>query len=195
MENKYFYTYFKKLIASGVSEESCEKLKESWGSLLSEASYSTKLDSGLAYDGALLETVLMKLTVFAVKINDLYPEDIRVDKKSLVKVCLLQHISKCLRMTKSNDEWRIKKLGEVYTYTEGMAAIGTGLHSLIMASNAGIEFTQFEAEAMTIIDRKDDDLQAKYYSSILANIVKQANEMVYTQQHELQKLEHTQDWS
>ena len=185
MENKYLNTYFKKLANTGVSEEACERLKESCGNLLNDAPYNTRLDSGLAYEGSLLETVLTKLTVFAIKINELYPEEIRADKNSLVKVCLLQHISKCVRMTKSNDEWRVKKLGEVYTYTEGMAAIGTGLHSLVMATSAGIELTQFEAEAMTIIDRKEDDLQAKYYSSILTSIVRQANEMVYVEAKEL----------
>ena len=187
MENKYFDTYFKKLIGCGVSEESCENLKESYGKLLDVAGFGAKADTGLAYEGALLETVLKKLAVFAIKINDIYPEEIRADKNSLVKVCLLQHISKCLRMTKSNDEWRIKKLGEVYTYTEGIPAIGTGLHSLIMATNCGIRFTAFEVEAMTIIDRKDDDLQAKYHSSMLTTIIKQANEMVYVQEHELLK--------
>lgn len=188
MENKYFNTYFKKLIASGISEDSCKQLKEKYGNLLNHASYNTKSESGLAYEGSLLETVLTKLTVLAIKINELYPEEIRVDKNSLVKVCLLQHISKCMRLTRSTDEWRIKKLGEIYTYTEGMPAIGTGLHSLIMATSAGVELSPIEGEAMTIIDRKDDDLQAKYHSSILTSIVKQANEMVYIQQHELGKI-------
>ena len=187
MTNKYFETYFKKLASSGVPQEACDKLQELYGKEMLTAGYNTKLDSGLAYDGALLETSLTKLAVFAVKLNELYPEEIRVDKKSIVKVCLLQHISKCRRMTKSNDEWRINKLGEVYTYTEGMPAIGTGLHSLIMANSAGIKFDPFEAEAMTIIDRKDDDLQAKYHSCMLSVIVKQANEMVYMQQQEIEK--------
>lgn len=187
--NKYFEIYFKKLESCGVPQECCDKLKEVYGAPLESMGYNTKMDSGLAYDGALIDTVLTKLTVFAININNLYPENIRVDKNSIIKVCLLQHISKCLRMTKSNDEWRINKLGEVYTYTEGMPAIGTGLHSLIMANNVGITFTDLEAEAMTIIDRKDDDLQAKYHSSILSSIIKQANEMVYIQQQELKKLE------
>jgi hypothetical protein len=148
---------------------------------LDTASYSTKSDTGLAYDGALLNTVLTKLAVFAIKINELYPEEIRADTNSIVKVCLLQHISKCKRLEKSEDEWRIKRLGELYTYADGNPAIGTGLHSLIMATTAGIEFTPTEVEAMTIIDRKEDDMQAKYYSSILTNIIRQANELTYIQ--------------
>jgi hypothetical protein len=57
-----------------------------------------------------------------------------------------------------------------------------------MASAAGVAFTPIEAEAMTIIDKKDDDIQAKYHSSLLSTIVKHANEMVYAQQTELENL-------
>ena len=183
-----FETYFKKLEACGVSVEACNSLRDKYGDLLQIASYNTTADSGLAYEGSLIETILKKLTAFAVKVNEIYPEQIAVNKFSLVKVCLLQHISKAVRLVKSTDEWRRNKLGELYTYTSGMPAIGIGLHSLIMATECGIDFTPFEAEAMTIIDRKDDDAQAKYYSSMLTNIVKQANEMVYTYSHEVQKI-------
>lgn len=181
-------TYWKKLSQCGISSEACEKLKEKYGNLMEYGSYSTTSDSGLAYSGSLIETILKKLTVFAVELNKIYPQEIMVEKDSIVKICLLQHISKCLRLVESNDEWRKNKLGEIYTYSSGMPAIGVGLHSLIMASECGIEFTPFESEAMTIIDRKDDDAQAKYHSSLLTNIVKQANEMVYNCSTEMKKI-------
>ena len=188
MENSNLIeTYFKKLNQCGVSECSCEQLKEKYGDLLCVGSYSTTSDSGLAYEGSLIKTALKELAVFAVKINELYPPEIMVDKKNIVKICLLQHISKCVRLTESTDEWRKTKLGEMYTYTIGMPAIGVGLHSLIMASECGVEFTPFESEAMTIIDRKDDDTQAKYHSSLLTYIIKQANEMVYNKYSQLSK--------
>lgn len=189
MKESLLETYFTKLRNCGISDDSIARIKESWGSLLSEASYSTKADSGLAYEGSLIETILGKLTVFAVKLNNLYPEEIRVNKKSLVKVCLLQHISKCQRMTKQTNVWRKNNLGEIYTYADGLPAIGTGLHSLMMAAGAGIELLPFEVEAITIIDRKEDDLQAKFHCSLLSSIVRQANEMVYMQEIELKKLE------
>lgn len=188
MEKDLFDVYFKKLNSCGVSEEACKTLRETYGDLLRIGSYSTTTENGLAYEGSLVDVVLKKLALFAVKINEIYPEQVMVDKKSLVKVCLLQHISKSLRFVKSKDEWRINKLGEAYTYTTGMPAIGIGLHSLIMANSCGIEFTPFEAEAMTIIDRKDDDTQAKYYSSMMTSIIRQANEMVYNYSHEVQRI-------
>ena len=124
-------------------------------------------------------SLLTKLAFFAVKLNELYPEDIRVDVKSLVKICLLQHISKSVRYIKSTDTWRINNLGELYKYNQEVPAIGIGLHSMMLAINCGVEFTPEESEAMTVIDRSEDDNQMKYYSSLLTSIVRQANEMVY----------------
>lgn len=178
--NKNVEIYFQKLEQCGVSSDVCEVIKEKLGPVLFDASYGMKSVDGMAYEGSMIEIALKKLAVFAVNLNNLYPEEIRVDVKSIVKVCLLQHISKALRYIKSSDTWRINNLGEIYTFnSENMPAIGFGLHSMLLAIDCGVTFTPFEAEAMTIIDRKEDDAQAKYYSSLLTNIVKQANEMVY----------------
>ena len=112
--------------------------------------------------------------------NNIYPEELRVDVNSIVKVCLLQHISKAVRTEKSTNEWRIKNLGEAYTYVKKTPAIGTGLHSIAMATECGIVFTPIEIEAMTSIDRdSNDDMQFKYHSDMLSTIVYQANQMVY----------------
>jgi hypothetical protein len=184
MENKWLKTFYEKLESNGVSKESVELLSEKYGEQLSNASYSTTTDNGMAYDGSLVEMALKKLTVYALKVNELYPEDLRADTKSIVKVCLLSHISKAVRTEKSNNEWRIKNLGEAYTYVKGMPAIGTGLHSLAIATECGVTFTPTEVEAMTINDRANDDLQAKYHCSMLSSIIRQANEMVYVEANE-----------
>lgn len=177
--NKWVDTYYGKLVKCGISEESVAILKEKYGEAINNASFSTKTDAGLAYDGSLIETALTKLAVYAVKLNNLYPEDIRVDVNSIVKVCLLQHIAKAIRTEKSTNEWRIKNLGEAYTYVKKTPAIGTGLHSLAMATECGIQFTALEVEAMVCNDRADDDIQAQYHCNMLSSIVKQANEMLY----------------
>lgn len=179
MENKWIETYYNKLEKAGINHESVEKLIAKYGDAINNASYSTTNESGMAYDGSLIEIALTKLASYAVKINSLYPENLRVDINSVVKVCLLQHISKAIRAEKSTNEWRVKNLGEVYRYVKNSPAIGTGLHSLAMAVECGIEFNAYEVEAMTINDRADDDLQAKFHCSMLSSIVKQANEMVY----------------
>lgn len=188
MEEKNFNLFFKKLISCGIEREFVETLFKNLGPKLKTASYSTRTDSGCCGEGTLIDTALFSLAASAVKLNDIFPEEMRVDKNSLVKVCLLQHISKCERYVKQFDDFRINRLGELYTYNNQVPAIGVGLHSLIMANECGITFTPLEAEAMTIIDKSDDDEQAKYHSSTLSSIVKMANEVVYIKGRETNKM-------
>jgi len=188
MDSKTFDLFFRKLSETGVSEDACDQLRETYGDVLSIGSFAQKQDSGLAYEGSLLETAIRRLAVFAYKVNEIYNERIRADQKSVIKVCLLQHISKAVRMVRSTDDWRVKKLGEVYSFVNGGPAIGIGLHSLLMCHECGIMFTTDEAEAMTIIDKADDDLQAKYHSSMLTNVIKQANDILWVHAAETNRL-------
>jgi hypothetical protein len=180
--------YLKKLEANGISSESCEILNEKYGEILEQASYATNTENGLSGEGTLLEVSLKKLTKYGVLINNVYPEELRLPVNQIAKILLLQHISKAIRMEKNPNEWRKNNFGELYTYAKNMPAIGTGLHSLAMAIECGIPFTAEEIEAITIIDRKDDDLQAKFHLSMLSSIVKQANEMVYIEAAKKSKL-------
>jgi len=175
-KNSNFELYVKKLNQLGLDTDCL--LKE-YGDLLRDASFSLSNDNGLAFEGSLINTLLFKLTPYAVKINDLFPENIRVDKSSLVKVCLLHQIAKAVRLVKNDNEWEINNRNLLYKYAKNQPSIRTGLHSLVMCQNCGIQFTPEESEAMTINDRDLSDDQARWHSSIFASIVRQANEMVY----------------
>lgn len=168
--------FLKKLSQLGIDTTA---LAEEYGETLAEATFSVNSENGLAYDGALIQTVLYKLTPYAIKINELFPKEIQVDKQSLVKVCLLHHIAKAVRLIPNKNDWEVKNRGLVYTYAKNQPSIRTGLHSLVMAQNCGIKFTPEEAEAMTVNDRDLSDDQARWHSSLMASIVRQANEMVY----------------
>ena len=50
-----------------------------------------------------------------------------------------------------------------------------------MCQICGINFSTEEAEAMTVNDRDLTDDQARYYSSVMATLVRQANELTYIQ--------------
>ena len=164
------------------------ELNEKYGDAIKTATFSFSSDNGLAYEGALVDVLLYKLTPYAIKINELLPENVRVDKNTLVKVCLLHQISKSLRYVKNDNEWEVKNRSMAYTFTKNLPAIKTGLHSLIMAQNCGIEFTPEEAEAMVIIDREPNDEQARWHSSVLSTIIKQANELVYIEANTIASL-------
>ena len=173
---KNYELYLKKLNQLGVDTT---KLNAEFGEKLTNATFSINSDNGLAYDGALINTILYKLTPYAIKINELFPKEIQVDKNSLIKVCLLHQIAKAVRLEKNDNEWEIEKRKLIYKYTPNQPSIRTGLHSLVMATNCGINFTADEAEAMTVNDRDLSDDQARWHSSIMASIVRQASEMVY----------------
>lgn len=181
---KNYELFQKKLNQLGIDTD---KLAEAYGELLADATFSTTLENGLAFDGSLINTILYKLTPYAIKINELYPTEIQVDKASLVKVCLLHQIAKAIRLVKNDNEWEIEKRGIVYKYAQGQPSIRTGLHSLIMATNCGIQFTAEEAEAMTVNDRDLTDDQARWHSSLFASIIRQANEMVYMESLTIKK--------
>lgn len=178
-----FELYLKKLSQLGID---VSKLKESIGDKLKNATFSITNDSGLCGDGTLIETVLKVLTPFAVRLNNLFDEKVKVDQNTLVKVCLLHQIAKAVRIKPTTEDWKIKK-GQLYDYDSNQPSIRTGLHSLVLAEMFGIEFTPEEAEAMTINDRDLTDDQARWHSSLLASIVRQANEMTYLQSNNLKK--------
>lgn len=158
-----------------------ESFSEDLISKLQDASFTHSNEYGYAFDGSLLEVVLKKLTPYAVRLNELLPENKRADKDSLVKVCLLHQISKAVKLVKNDNQWEIEKRGFAYKYDNTLPSLRTGIHSLVLSNLSGITFTPGEAEAMIIIDRDPSDDQARWHSSTLSTIVKLANEMVYTE--------------
>ena len=178
IKNKNYELYLKKLSQIGVD---ATMFAGEFGEKIKDASFTNINDFGNAYQGSLLEIVLKVLTPYAVRLNELLPDEQKVDKNTLVKICLLHHIAKAVRLVPNDNQWEIEKRGMVYKYDENQPSIRTGLHSLIMAQQSGISFTPEEAEAMTVNDRDLTDDQARWHSSVMATIVRQANELTYIQ--------------
>ena len=178
VRNRNYELYLKKLSQLGID---ATMFAGDFGEKLKFAPFTNTNDFGNAYPGSLIEIVLKVLTPYAVKLNELLPEEQRVDKNTLVKVCLLHHIAKAMRLVPNDNQWEVEKRGMVYKYDERQPSIRTGLHSLIIAQNAGIKFTPEEAEVMTVNDRDLTDDQARWHSSVMATIVRQANELTYIQ--------------
>jgi len=94
-------------------------------------------------------------------------------------VCLLHQIAKGVKLVPNDNQWEVEKRGLVYKYNNNLPSIRSGLHSLVLAQECGIPFTVEEAEAMTVNDRALTDDQARYHSSLMATIVRQASELTY----------------
>ena len=171
---------YKKRLVAYIGEELANSVIKSLGGdeAVMKASFATTNDNALCYDGAFIRGIL-DVATYAVKINALLPEDKQVDKDSLVKVILLSQISKVLMFTPNTNDWEVQKRGMVYTFNNLEGALRMGERSLLIAMNAGVKFTAEEFEAMRILDKSsDDDNYAKYHSSMLSTLVKQANEIV-----------------
>ena len=72
IKNKNLQLFFKKLTDVGVNTDILQQL---YGDKLLNATYAMQLDSNLAYDGSLINTLLRVLTPLAININNLLSED------------------------------------------------------------------------------------------------------------------------
>lgn len=158
---------------SKIDEEFASKLKLASFSMVKEKNEDT------CCQGALLNTILRKLTPTALKLNEILSENVKVDTNSLIKVCLLHQISKAVMFIQNDNEWEIKNRNMYYKYAPNSVGLKMGIRSLLIATRLGITFTDEEAEAMTVLDKSEDDKQTKFYGSPLATILKQAAEITY----------------
>jgi len=174
------YSNYKNGLIRMLGEETVENLINSLGGdeAVMHASYSNLLESGSAYDGSFVRNVI-RLSKLATQINDVLPEDIKAEKASVIKVCLLSQIAKVIMLTPNENNWEVVNRGMIYTYSKLDGALRTGERSIMLAMNAGVKFSDVEFEAMGILDRNaDDDNYKKYFSSPLSTVIRQAAEML-----------------
>ena len=107
------------------------------------------------------------------------PSEKQVDKSVLIKMCLLHQLAKAVKLIPNDNNWEVEKRGLIYKYDSSLPSIRTGLHSLIMCQECGITFNAEEAEVMTVNDRDLSDDQARWHSSVMATVIRQASELTY----------------
>lgn len=169
--------YLMKLTQLGVD---VSNVSDDFKKKLMDATFVPQDDFGNAHCGSLLEIVMRILTPYAIKLNEMLPSEVQVDKNELVKVCLLHHIAKAVRLVPNDNEWEIQKLRKVFKYDENQPSIKNGLHSAVLASQEfNVPLTAEFMEAMTINDRDLSDNQARFHCSTMASIIRMANEMTY----------------
>lgn len=161
-----------------------DSLIEEYGEKIKMASFAMNETSGGAYQGSLLDIVLCNLCVIASHINEnsfglndkgrnrhpfLY-----VNKNSLMKVLLLQHISKAEMFVPSNEQWKINK-GMYYEFNpETLTSLKLGERSIFMCMKHGINLTEEEYDAMRICDKEEEKNSS--FTTPLAQLVKIANQ-------------------
>jgi len=176
------YTNYKRFLNNLIGEENSDKVIALLGGeeKVINASFGMSLDSGSAYPGAFVYNSIM-IAEYAKKLNEILPESMRVDNKSIYRVALLQHIGKVVMYTENDNEWEVKNRGFAYKFIDQNTALRCGERALFILMQAGVVLTEDEFEAIRIVDKsKEDDSFAKFYSNTLAFVIRQANEFVST---------------
>ena len=143
------------------------------------------IETGLAYDGALIAHINLFTAIaerLAKMVVGTFPE-IRQDQ--LMKVCLIQHLSKIEMYEKNDNQWEIDKRGMLYKFAETEGCLKFGERSALNAMNLGVKLSPVEFEAICSLDKDGEEAKnRKYVVNILTTIVRQANELAYAIERE-----------
>lgn len=159
---KYFETGIKYKF---ITEDLITFLGESFIS----APASTQVDYHYCYEGGLVNYHL-QVCKYAISINDSLPENERVDKASLIKVCLLFNIGKAKLYIKNTSDWHLKK-GILYDFNKEIPSMRAGERSIYYATQHGIKFTDSEYIAILNADKIQDPM-SDYHNSMLGELLK-----------------------
>jgi hypothetical protein len=165
------YSLFtQKLTENGVNSD---KLVELYGESIKNASYSTTKSEGNAFStkGGLLQVVMRILTPNALKVNEILPQELKQEKASIIKICMLSQISKSRMFTVDERGYA--------NFSNDTSVLKLGARSLMMLSQAGISLSEDEYEAIALMDKNDSE--GARGLKPLALILKMANDLTLMQ--------------
>lgn len=182
-KNLNFTLWSKKL-----KEYNCysESLINELGDKLTNATFNMNESNGGCYDGSLIEVVLNNLCTLGYHINELalginakgkinHPF-INVNTEMLMRVLLLQHIAKAEYFIPQTENWK-KNKGFLYDFSgELETQLKLGERSAYLCMKHGIQLSEIEYEAMTIIDKEEKAFNS--HINPLAILVKTINQLV-----------------
>jgi|688.fasta_scaffold259961_1 hypothetical protein len=129
-----------------------------------------------AFPGGLVDH-LLKVSKYAIKINETLPDSLKVEKESILKVCFLHQIGKTFLYTPCLSEWHRNNQGKLYEYNEDLVSMRISERSAYYCLKFGINLSEEEYQAIINYDKTDDDKQSKWYGSVLSTILRHANEL------------------
>lgn len=140
-------------------------------------------DMNNAFPGGLLDHAI-KVAKYAVYINNCLPENIREDISSVIKVSFLSEIGKTNLFVPCKSEWHIQNQGKYYEFNEELTSMRVGERSVYYALSNGVKLTEDEHQAILNHDKSEEDKQARWYSSKLGQILKQATDIAILEEKE-----------
>jgi len=153
-----------------------------------KAPASTMKDLNNAFEGGLIDH-LLRVTKYAVSINEsVLSESLKLDKKSIIKVCFLHQIGKANLYTPCTSEWHRTNQGKMYEFNDDMISMRVGERSAYYALGNNIALSEEEYQAILNYDKDADDKQSKYHTSTLGTLLKMANELAIIEEKNLHAL-------
>jgi hypothetical protein len=152
-----------------------DDLMEFLGQDFMKAPASTATNLHNAFEGGLIAHLLLT-TKYAVSINNVLPDTLKVDATSLIKVCLLHQIGKAKLYKPFESKWHNDR-GIMYEFNEDLTSMRVGERSAIYALQNGVTLTETEFQAIINHDKEDSDKQSKWHTNTLGVILRQANEL------------------
>lgn len=169
-----------------------QSLIDNYGELIKNASYGMNSGSGAAGKGALLEVVLHKMCTYAFMINSQIKSDFKVDDARLLKILLLQHISKAVMYVPKKNTMNNRLTQQnlyLYNFNDNLKGkLRSGERSALMCFENGITLDAEEFEAIKVMDADSDD-KMQVYLCPLSSIVKAVNTLVNSELWYLQTIE------
>jgi hypothetical protein len=151
--------------------------------MVAPASTSKNLNN--AFEGGLIDH-LLRTTKFAIIINDSLPETLKLNKEEIIKVCLLYQIGKAHAFVPNPSDWN-QKNGKFYDFKNDLVSMSIGERSAYYAQAYGVKLSETEYQAIVNHDKDDSDRQAKFFTSNLGTLLKQANEWAIIEEKNLYK--------
>ena len=142
---------------------------------LFDAPASTMLSLHNAFPGGLVDH-LLRVTSYAVKINETLPEGLKQTKEGIIRVSLLHGIGKVGLYTPCKSEWHIKNQGKMYEFNENLTSMTVGERSIYyMMSNENADMlNELEYQAILNYDKDASDKMSEWHTSPLGVILKMA---------------------
>lgn len=134
-------------------------------------------EMGTSYKGALIMHINMTMAL-AQRLSKMISGTFQIDENSLLKCCILMHLSKRHMFVENDNEWEVKNRGLNFKFKKDLdGCLKGGERSALEALNNGVTLTPIEFEAIKALDNTENDSTA--YKSIMTIIIKQANELGY----------------
>ena len=96
----------------------------------------------------------------------------------------MSQIGKVFLFVPNESEWHRNKLGKMYEFNDELVSMRVGERSAYYCSLHGVKLNEEEYQTIVNSDKGDNDLQSKYHSTPLAQIVKQGFELaIFEQKH------------